>query len=67
MRRLELLPAVDRKNDSYHKDLLKLLNDSDGAVLVLQKNRELRIKYFGLHEEEIVHALEWAKIKILDN
>jgi hypothetical protein len=65
MRQLDVLPHKPRDTDKYHIDLIKQLNECDGAVLVMQKNRTLRLKYFGLHEEEIIHAFEWAKLKLL--
>ncbi len=67
MRQLDVLPRKPRDNDPYHLDLIKQLNDCDGAVVVLQKGRMLKLKYFGLHEEEIIHALEWAKFKKLSD
>lgn len=62
---LKLVNRKSRDNDPYFKKLNKLIDEADGAVLVVQKNQTLQVKYFGLKEEELIHALEWAKVKIL--
>ena len=54
-----------KRDDKYYQDLTKMVLDCDGAVMVLKKDNRLTIKYFNLNDEEIVHALEYCKLKVM--